>query len=898
MLTSDQELLERWISHQDAEAFKNLSSRYAGMVFATCRRILGNDADAEDVAQECFVSLVRADNTPGAYLGPWLHRVATNLSLNWIRTESRRRNRESSQKATQQNVTASSDSDILALVDEAIAKLPESQRSPVIAYFFEDQTQESIAKNLGLTRQGAANRISTGVESIRKNLSRQGITTGAVSLTALLTKEASATPPPSLSVALGKLAITGSIATKQGAASTIPVFGFLASNIKVAASVGALLLLIVALSLWRSAPSQSPSPLPVPTPITDSQPTNSEDYLNPGDEAINPSTVIASADEASALKPDPVEAPTNPTENVEKEANSLGTVFVSGKIYDKGAFPIPGATVSIITAPEIQKLVGAQLPNSPHTTSTNSDGIYHFDKIPASYVYLSASADGYKTESKRMNLEAGQTYENLEFVLSQGVMLRGVVLTETGFPISGAIVSPLGSVESNGSGSGLNYATNIAITNEAGLFSVGFRGEGRTALKISSSGGRESVFSDISIGANEPYEFRIGPAPSLSGTISNQDGSPATNMRIQLNGQFSVSWTRPTGEPGSAAGGSDSRRATTDQSGFYEFPQVVANTNYFAVVETQEGESMSASTELGAFESGEAHTWNFTLKPMIRVFGTVTGEQTGKPITNVRISYLTDGIFTEGSHLFNDNHYELRFFEPDTYYIFPEFNTWARNLTIEKYGVEVTVGIGDEREVNFKLPDSCTLAIRVIDSNGNPIQGAKANWYRNTPNGTGTYGSGQTDTEGHHTSEFVPNVESWFYVQKEGYTSVRSTPIVGEPAEAYPEETVVLYPSGGIEGVLVDTNGQPLSNARIKVAHRAEGVKVDQISYANVDSLSTTTDANGAFAMGDGFPAVTGDVHIEMQLDNNDWSQLTIIENVDVLPRHVTHIGTALIPPQ
>ncbi len=321
----------------------------------------------------------------------------------------------------------------------------------------------------------------------------------------------------------------------------------------------------------------------------------------------------------------------------------------------------------------------------------------------------------------------------------------------------------------------------------------------------------------------------------------------------------------------------------------------MSNTNYFARIETASKTSLSFQQELGTFKDGEQKIWDFTLKPLIRVFGSVSGEQTGKPITNVRISYLTDGIFTEGSQLSSSNNYELRFFEPGTYYISPEFNTWSRDLTIEKYGVEVAVTTGDEREVNFILPDNFTLPIRVVDPDGNPVHYAKANWYRNTPNGTGTYGSGQTDAEGRHTSEFVPNLESWYYVQKEGYTSVRSTPIIGEPAEEYPEETLLLYPSGGIEGILVDTNGQPLSNARIKIAHRAEGVKVDQVSYINVDSLNTTTDANGTFTIGDGFPAITGDVHIEVQFENGNWAKLTIIENVDVLPRHVTHIGTALI---
>jgi DNA-directed RNA polymerase specialized sigma24 family protein len=42
-----------------AEAFQTIVSRHAGMVYATCRRILRNATDAEDMAQECFETLAQ-----------------------------------------------------------------------------------------------------------------------------------------------------------------------------------------------------------------------------------------------------------------------------------------------------------------------------------------------------------------------------------------------------------------------------------------------------------------------------------------------------------------------------------------------------------------------------------------------------------------------------------------------------------------------------------------------------------------------------------------------------------------------------------------------------------------------------------------------------------------------
>lgn len=158
--------------------------------------------------------------------------------------------------------------------------------------------------------------------------------------------------------------------------------------------------------------------------------------------------------------------------------------------------------------------------------------------------------------------------------------------------------------------------------------------------------------------------------------------------------------------------------------------------------------------------------------------------------------------------------------------------------------------------------------------------------------GNGMYGSGKTDAEGRHSSDFVPDLKSWMYVHKDGYSSTRTTPILGEPAEVYPEETVVLYRTGGIEGIAVDAQGRPLPNGELRIAHRAEGVSVHYSSFINSDTILTTTDENGAFAIGDGFPAVLGDIHIYIRLDDDKWVPMPTIQNIEVPAQYIANIGT------
>jgi len=48
-------LVQQYPRTRNAEAFASLVGRYARLVYGTCLRVLGNEHDAEDVAQECFL---------------------------------------------------------------------------------------------------------------------------------------------------------------------------------------------------------------------------------------------------------------------------------------------------------------------------------------------------------------------------------------------------------------------------------------------------------------------------------------------------------------------------------------------------------------------------------------------------------------------------------------------------------------------------------------------------------------------------------------------------------------------------------------------------------------------------------------------------------------------------
>src|SRR5262249_51214664 len=129
---SDQNLLERYIRHDDQDAFAQLVTRYNRLVWGQCRNLLANDADAEDAFQATFLTLARSAKSlrAGAPLGPWLHGVAFRVCMNARRAISRRAKREraSARPDAQQPVADSSWEKAFAAVAEEVQSLPEAQR--------------------------------------------------------------------------------------------------------------------------------------------------------------------------------------------------------------------------------------------------------------------------------------------------------------------------------------------------------------------------------------------------------------------------------------------------------------------------------------------------------------------------------------------------------------------------------------------------------------------------------------------------------------------------------------------------------------------------------------------------------------------------------------------------
>ncbi|MDQ6860108.1 MAG: sigma-70 family RNA polymerase sigma factor [Verrucomicrobiota bacterium] len=145
----------------DMAAFEQLVEQHQALVIGTVGRMLGNNADVEDVAQQVFVRVWKSAKRyePRAKFTTWLLKITRNLVFNELRRRKRHATTplqpniegEELQIADQRQQTPAAsalDDELQRAIDSAIAELPESQRLAVVLRRYEELSYEEIAEVL------------------------------------------------------------------------------------------------------------------------------------------------------------------------------------------------------------------------------------------------------------------------------------------------------------------------------------------------------------------------------------------------------------------------------------------------------------------------------------------------------------------------------------------------------------------------------------------------------------------------------------------------------------------------------------------------------------------------------------------------------------------------------
>jgi RNA polymerase sigma-70 factor (ECF subfamily) len=170
---SDEALMAR-VARGDERAFRALASRHLPAMLGLARRILGNAADAEDVAQEAMLRVwTHAPRwQPLALFRTWLTRIVVNLCLDrkrrapWVSLEAAGEIVDPAPGAGEKTERDERE----RMVADAIAGLPARQRAAIVLTYGNGISNAQVAEILDTSVSAVETLLVRGKQNLRRAL--------------------------------------------------------------------------------------------------------------------------------------------------------------------------------------------------------------------------------------------------------------------------------------------------------------------------------------------------------------------------------------------------------------------------------------------------------------------------------------------------------------------------------------------------------------------------------------------------------------------------------------------------------------------------------------------------------------------------------------------------------
>lgn len=179
---SDQELLEK-IAKRDEQAFRMFVEKYHVLVLNVCNNILNDYDDSMDISQEVFIKIYESIDTfrGESKISTWLYRIAVNKSLNHLRSKKRQKwfssldaifgddSKKTDIKNPDLNIGEQIELDEnKKALQQAIAKLPEKQKTAITLNNFEDLPYKEISEIMEIS----VSEVGVLINRAKKNLQK------------------------------------------------------------------------------------------------------------------------------------------------------------------------------------------------------------------------------------------------------------------------------------------------------------------------------------------------------------------------------------------------------------------------------------------------------------------------------------------------------------------------------------------------------------------------------------------------------------------------------------------------------------------------------------------------------------------------------------------------------
>jgi RNA polymerase sigma-70 factor, ECF subfamily len=177
--------LMQLVGRGDTGAFEQLVERHQTLVAGTVARMLGSNADVEDIAQQVFIRVWKSARryVPRAKFTTWLLKITRNLVFNELRRSKRhvhvplQSEPGAEESALKDESNPAPDASLLEkelqrAIEEAIKQLPESQRMALVLRRYEQLSYEQIAEVLDLSVPAVKSVLFRARTELRSRLSK------------------------------------------------------------------------------------------------------------------------------------------------------------------------------------------------------------------------------------------------------------------------------------------------------------------------------------------------------------------------------------------------------------------------------------------------------------------------------------------------------------------------------------------------------------------------------------------------------------------------------------------------------------------------------------------------------------------------------------------------------
>ena len=185
----DQENIIARARRGDADAFEQLVIAYRDQVFRLALRMCGNEADADEVAQEAFLSAWKAlPNFRGdSQFSTWLYQLTSHAAIDLLRREKRQIAAEDITEVSVSDPAPSPQqqaerSETRQAVRDAMGQLSPEYRQIVVLRFLQELSYEEIGAVLKLPPGTVKSRLNRAKAQLKDILSKNGNLFGAASV--------------------------------------------------------------------------------------------------------------------------------------------------------------------------------------------------------------------------------------------------------------------------------------------------------------------------------------------------------------------------------------------------------------------------------------------------------------------------------------------------------------------------------------------------------------------------------------------------------------------------------------------------------------------------------------------------------------------------------------------